>query len=292
MGGKYRQTSRRPFSPTVVPMNGAITVTSADDPLVSDYRQLGDRTARREIEGDEFFISEGWMSIERLCDSRHRFRSALLSPSRAKRFQPFLKRPELQNIPVYMAERDVMHDIVGFDLPRGVLISADRRPLTTVNELAASSNRLVVLDGVEDDESVGAIARVARAFGIEGMVLGPTCTDPYHRRTVRVSMGEILQMRVARPSPPEWLDVLATLHDQGFESWAASHSETANSVWDVTTPERLAVVFGAEHAGVDPRMLKAATRRVTIPIDPSVSSLNVGHAAAITFAVLARDTRR
>jgi tRNA G18 (ribose-2'-O)-methylase SpoU len=273
-------------------MNGAITVTSADNPLVSDYRQLGDGTARRKIEGNEFFISEGWMSIERLCDSQHHFRSALLSPSRVKRFQPFLERPELQGIAVYVAERDVMHDIVGFDLPRGVLVSADRRPLATVDVLAATSNRLVVLDGLDDGESVGAIARVARAFGVDGMVLSPTCTDPYHRRTVRVSMGEILQMRVAQPSRPEWLHILDTLHAHGFESWVMSHSDTADSVWDVITPERFAVVFGAENSGVAPETLAAATRRVTIPINPSASSLNVGHAAAITFAALARNPRR
>lgn len=273
-------------------MSGAITVTSADDPLVSDYRQLGNRVARRRIEGNEFFISEGWMSIERLCDSQHRFRSALLSPSRVKRFQPFLGRSELQDIPFYVAERDVMHDIVGFDLPRGVLISADRRPLTTVNELAATSNRLVVLDGLDDDESVGAIARVARAFGVDGLVLSPTCTDPYHRRTVRVSMGEILQMRVAQPNLTEWLEVLKALHRHGFESWAMAPAGHADSVWDIATPERLAVVFGTEKSGVDPQTLAAATRRITIPIDPSVGTLNVGHAAAITFAALARDTRR
>jgi tRNA G18 (ribose-2'-O)-methylase SpoU len=276
-------------------MNGTITVTSADNPLVSDYRQLGDGTARRKIEGNEFFISEGWMSIERLCDSQHRFRSALLSPSRVKRFRPFLERPELQGIPVYVAERDVMHAIVGFDLPRGVLVSADRRPLATVDELAATSNRLVVLDGLDDGESVGAIARVARAFGIDAMVLGPTCTDPYHRRTVRVSMGEILQMRVAQPSPQEWLRFLDTLHSHGFDSWAMSRADTADtadSVWDLATPERLAIVLGAENSGIAPEMLAAATRRVMIPIDPSASSLNVGHAAAITFAALARNPRR
>jgi tRNA G18 (ribose-2'-O)-methylase SpoU len=273
-------------------MNGAITVISADDPLVSDYQQLGDRSARRQIEGNEFFISEGWMSIERLCDSQHHFRSALLSPSRLKRFQPFLGRPELQGIPVYVAERDVMRDIVGFDLPRGVLVSANRRPLATADELAATSNRLVVLDGLDDDESVGAIARVARAFGVNGMVLGPTCTDPYHRRTVRVSMGEILQIRVAQPSATEWPHFLNTLHSNGFDSWAMSRADTAESVWDLATPERLAIVLGPENSGVAAKTFAAATRRVTIPINPSASSLNVGHAAAITFAALARKSRR
>ena len=273
-------------------MNGAITVMSADDPLVSDYRQLGDRSVRRQIEGNECFISEGGMSIERLCDSQHHFRSALLSPSRVKRFKPFLERQELQGIPVFVAERDVMHEIVGFDLPRGVLVSADRRPLATVDELAATSNRLVVLDGLDDDESVGAIARVARAFGVDGMVLGPTCTDPYHRRTVRVSMGEILQLRVAQPGATEWLGVLDKLHGHGFDSWAMSRSDTADSVWGLAAPARLAIVLGAENSGVAPKTLAATTRRVTIPIDPSASSLNVGHAAGITFAALARNARR
>ncbi|MEI2812215.1 MAG: RNA methyltransferase [Candidatus Microthrix subdominans] len=269
-------------------MSETISVGDADDPRVADFRRLNDQAARREMEGDEYFLSEGWVSIDRLIDSGHGFRSVLLSPSRVNRFQPFMERPELAGVPVYVAERDVMHDIVAFDMPRAVLVSAFRKPLQSVEHLAASSTRLIVLEALNDDENVGAIARAARAFGMDGMVLSPTCTDPYHRRTVRVSMGEILHMRVARASSDEWPGALDTLRDHGFETWALTPATDAEDLWDVDVPERLAVMLGAEGPGLTPEVLGAATKRVRIPISDAVDSLNVGHAAAIAFAAVSR----
>ncbi len=269
-------------------MDGTITVDDPEDARLSDFRHLNDQAARRQMEGDEYFLSEGWMSIERLIDSAHVFRSVLLSPSRVNRFRPFMELAELQGVPVYVAEREAMHGIVGFDLPRAVLVSAFRRPLVTIEQLAATSTRLIVLEALNDDENVGAIARAARAFDIDGMLLSPTCTDPYHRRTVRVSMGEILHVRVARAATDEWPGVLDTLHRRRFESWAMTPAADAVDVWSADVPERLAIVLGAEGPGLTQAVLDIATRRVRIPISPSVDSLNVGHAAAITFAAVSR----
>lgn len=269
-------------------MDGTITIDDPDDARLSDFRRLNDQAARRQMEGHEYFLSEGWMSIERLIDSEHSFRSVLLSPSRVNRFLPFMERPELQGVPVYVAERAVMQTIVGFDLPRAVLVSAFRRPLTTIEHLVATSSRLIVLEALNDDENVGAIARAARAFDIDGMLLSPTCTDPYHRRTVRVSMGEILHMRVARATPEAWPSVFDTLHAGRFESWAMTPAADAVELWSVDVPERLAIVLGAEGPGLTQAVLEAATKRVRIPISPAVDSLNVGHAAAIAFAAISR----
>ncbi len=269
-------------------MHGTITIDDPEDPRLADFRRLNDQAARREMEGDEYFLSEGWMSIDRLLDSGHAFRSVLLSPSRVKRFLPFMDRSELAGIPVFVADGDVMRGIVGFDLPRAVLVSAERQPLVTVDHLAASATRLIVLEALNDNENVGAIARAARAFGIDGIVLSPTCTDPYYRRTVRVSMGEILHMRVARATPDEWPGALETLHAAGFESWAMTPAHDATDLWDADVPDRLAILLGAEGPGLSAALLERATRRVRIPISSDVDSLNVGHAAAITFAAIAR----
>lgn len=268
-------------------VNAPITIDDPDDPRVADYLHLNDQAVRRRMEGDEFFMSEGWMSIDRLLDSGHRFRSALLSPSRVSRFEPYLSRPELSELPVYVAAGEVMDRIVGFHLPRGVLVSAYRRPLASVADLAASAKRLVVLEALNDDENVGAIARAARAFRVDGVVLSPTCTDPYHRRTVRVSMGEILHMRVARAEASTWPGALDTLHDAGFETWAMTPADDATDLWTTPVPERLAILLGAEGPGLTDDALALASRRVRIPISSSVDSLNVGHAAAITFAATA-----
>ena len=277
---------------TVHVMDPTTTIDDAADPRVSDFRRINDQPARRRMESDEYFLSEGWVSIERLIDSGHGFRSVLLSPSRVKRFLPFMARPELDGVPVYVAEREVMRDIVGFDMPRAVLVSARRQPLVTVDHLAATSRRLIVLEALNDDENVGAIARAARAFDIDGLLLNPTCNDPYHRRTVRVSMGEILHMRVARATRDGWPDALDTLHAAGFETWAMTPSDDAVDLWraTATVPDKLAIVLGAEGPGLTREVLDRATTRVRIPISPAVDSLNVGHAAAITLAAVTRPT--
>ena len=278
-------------SRTVVAMAATIDITDPDDPAVAEYRHLNDQPIRREMERDEYFISEGWVSIDRLIDSGHRFRSALLSPSRVNRFLPFLERPELAGVPVYVAEREVMRKIVGFDLPRGVLVAADRKPLTPLADLATTSRRLVVLEALNDDENVGAIARAARAFDIDGMVLSPTCTDPYHRRTVRVSMGEILHVSTSRIERDDWPSAIDQLHDAGFETWAMTPAVDADALWDLTPPERFAIVVGAEGPGLTDEVMLKATRRVRIPISAAVDSLNVGHAASIAFAAATRGGR-
>lgn len=269
-----------------------ITVDDADDPRVDDFRRLHDHVARRDLEGDRYFVSEGWVSIERLIDSGHAFRSVLLSPSRVNRFLPFLQRSPLDGVPVFVAEHHVMRDIVGFDLPRGVLVSAQRKPLATLEDLATSSNRLVVLEALDDGERVGAIARAARAFDFEGMVLDPTCTDPYQRRTVRVSMGEILHMRVARTDRAEWPGAIDVLHAHGFETWALTPGDDADRLWDLRIPDRVAILLSAAGRGSTSAALTAASRRVRIPTGSTVRSLDVGHAAAIAFAAVSRPPRR
>jgi len=124
---------------------------------------------------------------------------------------------------------------------------------------------------------------------IDALLLDPTCTDAYSRRTIRVSMGEVLHLPVARAL--DWPGDLDVLHDAGFESWAMTPAPDATDLWATPSealPERLAIVVGAEGPGLDDATMQATTRRVRIPIHPDVDSLNVGHAAAITFAAISR----
>lgn len=269
-------------------IDGVTHIVDPSDPRVDDYRELNNLTARAEMEGTEFFMGEGYVPIERMLDSGHRMRSVLLHPKRVKRFVPMMSRPELDGVPVYVAEQDVIAEIVGFNMYRSVLASGFRAPMPTVEELARSSRRLVVLEALNDDQNVGAIARAARAFGIDGIVISPTCNDPYQRRTVRVSMGEILHMPVARAAPGEWPGAIDTLHEHGFQTWAMTPDVHAVDLWEMTVAERVAIVLGAEGHGLEADTMAIARHRVRIPISANVDSLNVGHAAAVTFAVLGR----
>lgn len=263
-------------------------IDDAGDPRLDDYRDINSIAVRAEVEGDEFFLGEGYVPIDRMLDSDHRMRSVLLHPKRLKRFIPTMSRPEMAGVPVYVAEQPVLAEVVGFNMDRCCLASAFRARRPSVAELAGTSRRLVVLEALNDDQNVGAIARAARAFGIDGMVISPTCNDPYQRRTVRVSMGEILHVPVARAEPGDWPGALRTLIDAGFETWALTPDGDAIDLWDMSVPDRVAVVLGAEGHGLEAATMDASTHRVRIAISSNVDSLNVGHAAAVTFAVLGR----
>ncbi len=272
-------------------VDGVTYIVDPNDARLDDYRELNSIAVRAEMEGDEFFLGEGYVPIDRMLDSGHRMRSVLLHPKRLKRFVPTMSRPEMAGVPVHVAEQAVLAEVVGFNIDRCCLASAFRAPMPSVAELARTCRRLVVLEALNDDQNVGAIARAARAFGIDAMVISPTCNDPYQRRTVRVSMGEILHLPVARASRADWPGALRTLREAGFETWALTPAVDAVDLWDMAVPDRAAIVLGAEGHGLEVATMDAATHRVRIGISADVDSLNVGHAATVAFVVIGRPSR-
>ncbi len=261
-----------------------VVIDDPDDPRLADYLELADPATRRRRERDEVFVAEGPTAIVHLLASGHPVRSVLVTPEALTRFDGAL---DSVDAPVYVAPRAVLAATVGFDLHRGAVAAADRRPLPALAEVVAGATSLAVLEGLNDPENLGAVARSARAFGIGGLVLDPTCIDPYYRRTVRVSMGEVLFLPVARAS--DWPGDLAAVVDAGFEVWALTPDPSADPLWSLDVPDRIALMLGAEGPGLSTATLETATRRVRIPIDPTVDSLNVGHAAAVAFAHLANS---
>ncbi len=263
-------------------------IADAGDRRLDDYRSLNDQAFRRRYEADRIFVAEGFVAIDRLIDSGHIIGSVLMTPSRLDRFGAARAELERRGVPVFVASREVVGEVVGFDLHRGVVAVAERRPPPTIADIAASSRRVAVLEGLNDAENLGAIARAARALGIDALVTDPRCTDPYSRRSVRVSMGEILLLAVVPTTEQSWPSLFAELDRVGFESWALTPARDAANIWELAVPDRLAVVLGAEGPGLEEPTMRRATRRVRIPIRADVDSLNVGHAAAVAFAAIDR----
>lgn len=261
-------------------------IVDAADPRLADYVDLADAAARRRRERDELFIAEGPVALEKLVASGHPIRSVLTTPKHRARVAAIVGA----EVAVFVVTASVMRATVGFDLHRGIVAAADRRPFPTVAGLlagvSAGPQRIAVLEGLNDPENLGLIARSARAFGVAALVLDPTCIDPYYRRTVRVSMGEILLLPVARARA--WPGELDVVRAAGFTIWALTPAPDADDVWTVARPDRLALLVGAEGPGLSAAALGAADRRVQIPIDQAVDSINVGHAAAIAFAATGR----
>ena len=264
-----------------------IEITDPADPRLADYVGLSDPEIRRRSADNQFFISEGVEVVRRLVVSNMRLRSIVLSPNRVD-----IMTPALANVacPIYVAERKVISSVVGFDMHRGVVGSALRPELQTLDEvlshppLYGPRHRIAILEGLSDHENLGAIARSARAFHIDAIVIDPTCADPYYRRTVRVSMGEILFLPIVRMNVDEAMSVVRR---KSGSVLAFTPNLNAISLHDFvdTKPGPLALIFGAEGNGLPDHTLSEADHQVRIPIAEDVDSLNVGHAAAVAFTL-------
>jgi tRNA G18 (ribose-2'-O)-methylase SpoU len=251
-----------------------ISIDTADDPRIADYAGLRERK-----ESSEFLIAETPIVVERLLTSPLEVRSFLFTPKAYERMESVVAGVDA---PVYLAERDVMEGITGYDVHRGVLASADRPRPKGLLDVAVDAGRLVVLEGSNDHENIGAIARCARALGFDGLVLSPTCADPYYRRCIRVSMGEILHLPVTRCGLwPEGLDTLARL---GFQLWALTPDADAESLFGMGMPAKVALVAGAEGPGLTAEARARTHYDVRIPMHHGVDSLNLSHALAIAMA--------
>ncbi len=271
-------------------MATVVPVADPGDPRLSDYMSLNDAELRRQVEaadrdGPGLFIAEGLTAIARLLASPYPVRSVLVTPSRLPRLAPLI---DDLDITVFVAEPAVLQAVAGFDLHRGAVAAADRLAPRDPVDVVAKAQTLAVLEGLNDHENLGAIARSARGLGVDGLLLDPTCADPLYRRCVRVSMGEVLHLPFARLTP--WPDALRELRVAGWRILALTPSPDALPLHAVHVEpgERVAVLLGAEGPGLSDAAMAAADDRVRIVLRPEVDSLNVGHAAAIAFAALGR----
>ncbi len=258
-------------------MPAPITIESADDPRIDDYRGLKGRE-----ESGEFLIAESELVVRRLLSSQHQPRSFLLHPRRYERMKAVVEASGAQ---VYLAERAVMKEIAGYNVHRGVLAAADRLPSPSLTDVLARSRRLLVLEGSNDTENIGAIARSARALGVDALVLDPTCADAFSRRAVRVSMGEVLHLPVVRCEA--WPDAIDTINQYDFETWSLTPSAEALNLFEMELPDKLALVGGPEGPGLPDSTRLRTHFDVRIPMHHGVDSLNVGHALAIAMAATA-----
>lgn len=256
---------------------------ASGDPRLEPYRSLRDPDFRQGFEASEgVFVAEGVTVVRRLLQSSLEVRSVLVLEGRESRVADLVR----ESIPFFVVTKDVMNTLVGFDLHRGVLACATRPPWRPLPELLRASRLVGVLEGLNDHENLGAIARTARALGVDALVLDPTTADPWYRRCVRVSMGEIMHLPLARAH--DWPRSLDDMRQAGYIVAALTPAPDAIDLgsFAATRPERVALLLGAEGPGLTANALAAADVRIRIPIHPDVDSLNVGHAAAVAFAAL------
>jgi tRNA G18 (ribose-2'-O)-methylase SpoU len=257
------------------------TIEDPSDARVDPYRGLRDVDARRRIESRHgFFVAEGVTVIRRLLASEYAVASVLALPAKAAQLAIDL---EQRDVAVYVADRAVLAGVTGFDVHRGALAIAARRPSPPLSAVVENASTVAVLEGLSDHENLGAIVRSASALGVGALLLDPTCADPLYRRCVRVSMGEVLFIPWTRVDP--WPEALDAVRAAGLTMVALTPSVAAEPIDEVLkrVTGGLALLLGAEGPGLSAAVMAVADCQARIPIRASVDSLNVGHAAAIAF---------
>lgn len=195
-------------------------------------------------------------------------------------------------IPYYRSTAEVMAEVVGFHLNRGVLAAARRPAELAVDDVLTGARTIAVLEGVNDHENLGAIFRNAAGLSVDAVIFGAGCADPLYRRAVRVSMGHALLVPFARADT--WPAGLYRLRDKGFRLLAMTPNPQAGTLAEVIdgiAHERVAVLVGAEGPGLSDAALRAADVRVRVPMSRGTDSLNVATAAALAFYERARGRR-
>ena len=257
-------------------------VADPDDSRLDDFRDLNSVDRRPDLpSGKGLVIAEGVLVVQRMLASRFAPHALLGTERRLAELADDLAG---NAVPFYRTSADVMAQVVGFHLNRGVLAAARRVPEPGVAELVERARTVAVLEGVNDHENLGAIFRNAAGLGVDAVMFGSGCADPLYRRAVRVSMGHALLVPYARAT--DWPTELTMLKEKGFRLLAMTphgDADTLAEAMAAARDERVAVIVGAEGPGLTPATLRISDVRVRIPMSRGTDSLNVATAAALAF---------
>ncbi|HTW06220.1 MAG TPA: RNA methyltransferase [Acidimicrobiales bacterium] len=262
-----------------------LAVDDPGDPRLTGYRDLKDTSLRRRTEARQgLFVLEGRFAVEAALLSPYPLVSVLVMRRRLAVLDELGLPP---GTTVYVADDEVMNGVAGFDVHRGLLALGRRLPVPSAGELLAGRPRspLVVVEGVNDQENLGALFRNAAAFAAGAVLLDPTCTDPLYRRCLRVSLGLVLRVPYARVDPWPGPEPLGWLRAHGWVPLALTPNAGAERLEHVAAELagcRVALLVGAEGAGLSAAALNAC-RRVRVAVAPGVDSLNVAAATAVAL---------
>ena len=275
-------------------MPNIIEITDFHAPELDPYARLTQNQLRNRLEPEKgIFIAESPKVIDRALDAGYKPVSLLME--RKQITGPaagILSR--CGDAPVYTADREMLAELTGFELTRGVLCAFRRPAPRPVEELCKNARRVAVLEGIVDSTNVGAIFRSAAALNMDAVLINPSCCDPLCRRAVRVSMGTVFQVSWGQlgETPADWPEKgMDILHSLGFKTAAMALSDRSVSIDDeqLAKEPKLAIVLGTEGDGLAADTIASCDYTVKIPMSHGVDSLNVAAASAVAFWQLGKQ---
>lgn len=259
------------------------------DPRLRDFHAVPDPVLLRRR---GLFVAESRFVVrELLAHPRLATRALLATPAALDSLGDLLDTRTAATLPVYVAPPPVLKQVTGFRVHRGCLAIGERPPAATDTDLPtlADARLVIVVEQVGNPDNLGSIFRNAAAFGAPCVLLSPGCCDPLYRKAIRTSIGATL--RIPYGEIPDWPRGLERLRAYGYTTVALAPDRDADVLQALAAapPRRMALVFGAEGAGLSDEAVARIDRRVRIPIDEGADSLNVATAAGIALYALSRS---
>ena len=269
-------------------MKNVIEITDFSDPRLDVYARLTEAQLLNRFEPAKgMFIAESPKVIDRALNAGCQPVSLLME---RKDIDGSAKEiiERCGDIPVFTADRDVLCQLTGYQLTRGVLCAMLRPKLPRVEEVVKNARRIVILENVQNPTNVGAIFRSAAALGMDAILLTPGCSNPLYRRSARVSMGTVFQIpwTFIGEETSDWPEKgMETLRALGFKTAAMALSDHSVSIDDpaLAREEKLAIILGSEGDGLTDTTIADCDFTVKIPMYHGVDSLNVAAASAVAF---------
>ncbi len=270
-----------------------IEITDFSAPELDVYARLTEAQLLNRFEPAKgMFIAESPKVIDRALNAGCRPVSLLMERKdiEGSAAEIIARCPE---VPVFTADRDVLAQLTGYHLTRGVLCAMLRPALPTVEDILSNANRVAILENVMNPTNVGAIFRSAAALGMDAVLLTPGCSDPLYRRSARVSMGTVFQLpwTFIGSEISHWPHPgMERLNSLGFKTAAMALTDDSVSIDDqrLAREEKLAIILGSEGDGLTETTIAQCDYTVKIPMYHGVDSLNVAAASAVAFWELRR----
>jgi len=273
-----------------------IEITDINAPELDVFSRVSETQLYRYFEPEiGIFLAESANVILRALEAGYEPLSMLVEKNRIKiearpvfdAIEKLCGREKLESMPIYTAESDIVTNLTGYTLVRGLWMVLRRKPEESVESFCRDKKRITLLFDVVNPTNVGALIRSAAALGMDGALLSYASVDPLTRRSARVSMGTVFQIpwTKATKEESEGTGLIRSLQSYGFKTVAMALTEDSTSVDsdEIRANEKLAVVMGSEGYGLPGEVIDACDYRVMIPMFHGVDSLNVAAAGAISY---------
>lgn len=262
-----------------------IPISDATDPRVDFYRDL----KRSRSAESEWLIVEGKLSVARGIECGWNIESILTD----QRCVDEIATDVIESVPVYVAPRAIMNGIVGFEFHRNQLACVQRQELPKLGKITGGgdSSIVVVCPEIADPTNLAGIIRNAAALGADGILLGPSGADPFSRRSIRVSVGNVFRIPIRRAKDLEF-ELGQLRQEHGFETVATVLDPKAETLPGFRPKPRTAILLGSEGEGLSDHWIRFSDRCVTLPMKREADSLNVAAASGIFLYHLADQRER